>query len=149
MEHMNEGVKIILERLKTNPEDFVLKNPYSQTTKWSNLLSEALTAEFLSEEEKKELQEEVYKSNRDSFTARVMQTLLVQDEPSDLGKLYHMVQNATVTGGQTLVGSSGNAMWGTSSLEHTALHIEALQKLAEAKTQAEKTMLQRLKEKIF
>jgi hypothetical protein len=118
MEHMNEGVKILIERLKTNPEDFHYDIAMGRSSKWNNLLNEALELEIITKEEKAELRKEVTKMGRDRFTAKVMQALLVQDEPSDEGKWYERVKvqpSVTLMAGQTLVGSSGaTGTWGNS-----------------------------------
>ena len=44
---MNKGIEILLERLKTNPEDFS-----TYLGPWGNLLSQALESDFITKEEK-------------------------------------------------------------------------------------------------
>jgi hypothetical protein len=147
---MNEGIQILIERVKTNPEDFSYNSLIDSRSKWSNLLNNALASDDFTSEEKDALKEAVRQKNRDSFTSRVMRALLVEDEPSDEGKSMgrHPIQG-TGLGGQTLAsslaisnGGTGNATWGTSS-------ISLIQALENAHMSTDKTMLEHLKEKIF
>ena len=121
---MNEGVKIILERIKTNPEDFSYNYIAGVSSKWDNLLNMALNSADFTSEEKDALSEALRNKNRDSFTARVMQTLLVQDEPSDEGKSPYLA-NGIRMGGQTLASSLAvsnggtGATWGTTTINNS------------------------------
>ena len=63
---MNKGVEIILERLKTNPEDFS-----TYLGAWGNLLSQALEGDFITKEEKELLNSTMIESKREKFTEKV------------------------------------------------------------------------------
>jgi hypothetical protein len=130
---MNEGVKILIERLKTNPEDFSYDINMGLSSKWSNLLNMVLNSEDFTSEEKDAIKKELREKHRNSFTARVMQALLVEDEASDEGKSLlmgrHPIQG-TAMGGQTLApslavpnGGTGATWWTTTtnSLEQAIL----------------------------
>lgn len=68
---MNEGVRILLERIKTHPEEFM------KGGRWINLLSEY--TEYIPEE-LKPITEEVRKLVKDEFTRDVMKELLHAEE---------------------------------------------------------------------
>jgi hypothetical protein len=109
---MNKGVEIILERLKTNPEDFS-----TYLGSWGNLLSQALESDFITKEEKEVLNSTMIEAKREKFTEKVVKHLL-GDEMSAEGKssVEIMLQNAMLSDGQTLTSSSGgagNQVWGT------------------------------------
>lgn len=71
---MNEGVRILLERIKTHPEEFM------KGGRWINLLSEY--TEYIPEE-LKPITEEVRKLVKDEFTRDVMKELLDFEEEKD------------------------------------------------------------------
>ena len=73
---MNDGVKILLERMQTHPEEFVDETNLG-ATKWSGVLN--YYDNVLTLEEKKAIQEGVLKLKRDAFTKQVMEILL--EEP--------------------------------------------------------------------
>lgn len=68
---MNEGVRILLERIKTHPEEFM------KGGRWIDLLSEY--TEYIPEE-LKPITEEVRKLVKDEFTRDVMKELLNAEE---------------------------------------------------------------------
>lgn len=121
---MNKGVEIILERLKTNPEDFS-----TYLGAWGNLLSQALEGDFITKEEKELLNSTMIESKREKFTEKVVKHLL-GDEMSAEGKssVEAMLQNAMLSVGQTHVASSGNNMrtWGTGASTAIQLGNEVL-----------------------
>jgi hypothetical protein len=73
---MNDGVKILLERMKTHPEEFVDELSL-QGSKWSGLLS--YYNNVLTTEEQHAIQSGMLAIKRDAFTKNVMERLL--DEP--------------------------------------------------------------------
>lgn len=95
---MNKGVEIILERLKTNPEDFS-----TYLGAWGNLLSQALEGDFITKEEKELLNSTMIESKREKFTEKVVKHLL-GDEMSAEGKssVEAMLQNAIQLGNEVL-----------------------------------------------
>ena len=66
---MLTGVEILLERMKTNPEEFV-EGDYS---KWSRVMDTAWTV--MTEDERTALQSALIEAKRDHFTGEVMRVL--------------------------------------------------------------------------
>jgi hypothetical protein len=91
---MNEGVKILLERMKTNPEEFVDKD------KWASLLNNY--KDFLDEEDRKAIADKINNLMQQKFTEAVMKELLDPEEDNSLGKPWYTQQgNITLSAGQT------------------------------------------------
>lgn len=78
---MNDGVKIILERMKTHPEEFV-QSMHLGRTKWSSLVD--FYDNVLTDEEKKAIKDGIIELNRAEFTKKVMEKLLEEDKPAEL-----------------------------------------------------------------
>jgi len=66
---MLAGVEILLERMKTNPEEFI----EGGMTKWSRVIDRAW--EVLGEEERNALQDAIRSAKRDHFSGEVMRVL--------------------------------------------------------------------------
>jgi len=96
---MNDGVAMLLERMKTNPEEFV---PNNGSSKWGSLI--AAYKEFLEPEDRQALSTGVNKLLQQAFTEKVMQELI---DPNI--KPIRLTQNSTVWG-------SGGALTGTVTL---------------------------------
>lgn len=139
---MNEGVKILIERMKTNPEEFIADG-YAMT-KWGGLIQQY--RDYLNEEDKKALSDALNEITQQHFTEAVMKELLAPEEDGSLGKPWYTARaQGTGLGGATPVRSSvtlnnTNAVgtWGTSSIslaeaqhqstvEHMKAHLQALQ----------------------
>lgn len=93
-----DGVKILLKRMESNPEEF------KQGNKWNHLLPETLGGytdwpNMLSPEEQQALKDGMRKIQRSMFTDKVMATLLEDKEEVD---------KRTVGGGGTAITSSWN-----------------------------------------
>lgn len=73
---MNDGVKILLERMKTHPEEFVSDLNHGNT-KWSRLVD--FYENVLTHEEKKAIKDGIVELNRAKFTEKVLEMLM--DEP--------------------------------------------------------------------
>jgi hypothetical protein len=73
---MNDGMKIILERMKTHPEEFKGsdKNPFSLSGKWVNLVG--IYEDNLPEEDVKAFKDAFNVMRQEEFTAKVMEELL-------------------------------------------------------------------------
>ena len=73
---MNDGMKIILERMKTHPEEFKEseKSPFAYDGKWIGLVSDY--ENNLPEEDMKAFKEAVDIIRQEEFTAKVMEELL-------------------------------------------------------------------------
>jgi len=105
---MNEGVKILLERMKTNPDEFI------NGTKWAGLIHGY--TEYLSAEDNKILSESYNELMQQHFTERVMTELLAPEEDTSLGKPWYTKQNAMPLGGTTL-GAYSNTSHATIQLQ--------------------------------
>jgi len=73
---MNDGMKIILERMKTHPEEFRDEDnsPFAYNGKWTNLVHKY--ENNLPEEDMKAFKEAVNVMRQEEFTAKVMEELL-------------------------------------------------------------------------
>ena len=72
---MNDGMKIILERMKTHPEEFKDNdNPFAYEGKWVGLVHKY--EHNLPEEDMKAFKEAVDAMRQEEFTAKVMEELL-------------------------------------------------------------------------
>ena len=122
---MNEGVKILLERIKTNPEEFIY-NPATGMSRWQRLVDHALADEIATEEESKALKNALREAKRDRFTEQVMKELLAPEEDDSLGKPWYTNRgNATVSVGVTPVVPSITLEHN----EHLRAHLDALHKV--------------------
>ena len=97
---MNEGVRLLIERMKTNPEEFRIEDGalYSNN-RWSKLLHTAVADEKTFTKEEREVVKEAFlEVRRNNFTADVIRTLTVDE---DLIKkewiTASMVKNATIS----------------------------------------------------
>jgi len=111
---MNDGVKILLERMQTHPEEFVDETNLG-ATKWSGVLN--YYDNVLTLEEKKAIQEGVLKLKREAFTKQVMEILLDEVKPVEIDPDTFTIKTA------------GRGVWGSSTLEHVEVHRKALLKL--------------------
>lgn len=76
---MLAGVEILLERMKTNPEEFI-EGGYS---KWSRVINNAW--DILTEQERKALEDGTKEAKRDHFNGEVMR-VLAQGHDDQLGR---------------------------------------------------------------
>jgi hypothetical protein len=89
---MNEGVKILLERMKTNPEEFTTQE------KWGHLIQSHKM--FLNAEDAKALGDALDGLMQQRFTEKVMKELLAPEEDDDMGKWFRAnVTSATHSAG--------------------------------------------------
>ena len=130
---MNEGVKILLERIKTNPDEFVREGVYS---KWSDLFS--MYQDALDPEDVETFKNARNKLIQEHFTQRVMKELLAPEEDDSLGKWFTKPQSVTLSAGQTqgqYTVANTTAVTGTITInqhqeqvKHMEAHLKALQK---------------------
>ena len=80
-EPMNEGVRMLIERMKTNPEEFDIEDGalYS-SNKWGKLLHNALRDDVFCEEECGAVREAFRQVRRDNFTSDVLRALTVEED---------------------------------------------------------------------
>jgi hypothetical protein len=142
---MNDGVAILLERIKTNPEEFkeTTANPFSYTNKWLGLFSEY--KDNLPEEDRKAFKEAFDAMKQEEFTAKVMEELLDPkseqlslDLKGDIQRAGMTPVRSSVTLNNTnTIHNGGN--WSTPLLDplvqaHIDAHQQVLQKQKKHKT---------------
>ena len=82
-EPMNQGIQMLLERMKTNPEEFRMEEGslYS-SNKWSKLIHSAISSEVFTKEESDAVREALKVARRELFTTDVVRTLTTEvDNP--------------------------------------------------------------------
>jgi hypothetical protein len=99
---MLSGVEIILERMKTNPEDFMSG---AEDRKWMRLIDHAFGSELLTEEEGVALREALKNCRREMFNQRVMRALANEEQEVESMVTLSNTNplNATLSGGMTLM----------------------------------------------
>ena len=118
-------MKIILERMKTHPEEFEMSdNPFALDSKWATLVHKY--EEHLPEEDIKEFKEAIAEMRQEEFTSKVMEELLDPKPEEQLTLNPKLTANVTSSGGVTLNISSAKLQT-QSQIEHMKAHIEALQ----------------------
>jgi len=101
---MLAGVEILLERMKTNPEEFV-EGGYS---KWSRVMGDGW--DILTEEEQTALRDAHNKAKRDHFTGEVMRVLAgdvttdTEDERLYKGKRLMQKTSPSILTPQSMIG---------------------------------------------
>lgn len=106
---MNDGVKILLDRMVTHPEEFV-EELHLGVTKWDGLLK--YYDNVLTLEEKKAIQSGMLKIRRDAFTKKVMEKLLA--DPVELDPNTYTINTV------------GRDPWGSVTLAHQKAHSDYL-----------------------
>jgi len=133
---MNDGVAILLERVKTHPEEFVFdgNNPFAES-KWRKILDHY--KDYLDPEDVQALKSEMNKLIQEKFTAKIMEELfdpkLEEQLTLDVASMNINRPNATLSAGTTR-GLYSNGIGGNATLlaqqqlqtEHMKAHIEAL-----------------------
>lgn len=100
---MNDGVKLLLERIKTHPEEFVT-NVYSgrdglfSSTRWLTLVQHY--ENFLNPEDRQTLRDAMNAVMAEKFTEAVMKELMGAEDDDPLGK-SQKAHSGTVLGGLT------------------------------------------------
>jgi hypothetical protein len=82
---MNDGVALLLERMKTNPEEFGVRD-----AKWSSLINGYIM--HLEKEDRDALNEGMDKLMQQRFTEQVMQELIDPVEESSIRQLGKLMQ---------------------------------------------------------
>ena len=100
---MNDGVELILERMKTHPEEF-----YGEENRWSYLMDSY--EKFFTEHEKDMLINAIYDMRRKEFTQRVMEKLLEETKPVEVDPDTYTIKTA------------GRSTWG--GYKHTVENIK-------------------------
>jgi hypothetical protein len=147
---MNDGMKIILERLKTHPEEFGDdSNPFASEGKWTKLIHQY--QHNLPKEDVDAFKQAIDEIRQAEFTAKVMEELLDPklEEQLTLSPFTTKRPNATLSAGTTL-GAYANTAVGTTTvtLDDTRLH-ELLQMKAEIDLERTKKQSKTLFGKLF
>lgn len=98
---MIEGLEILIDRMKTHPEEFISEGHASMPSKWDRLIDHY--RHVLTDAEMKAYNNARHELTRQQFTATVLQTLLY--EPSQLAP-------ETIT-----FSTQGRDPWGSSTLQ--------------------------------
>ena len=127
---MNDGMKIILERMKTHPEEFKDEdNPFAYNGKWIGLVHRY--ENNLPKEDMKAFKDAVDAMRQEEFTAKVMEELLDPKEEQLSLDLKGDMQRVGTTQGLYSNGIGGNATLLAQQqlqVEHMKAHLEALKK---------------------
>lgn len=107
MSEINEGVRFLVERMKTNPEEFY----EGYESKWAYIVKRAEGAGWLTEEEHKLLNDAANQLQRERFTADVLKTLTAPEiapyETRVAAKQMYVNQGQAKVINQLMVGSGG------------------------------------------
>jgi hypothetical protein len=133
---MNDGMKIIFERMKTHPEEFKDEDnsPFAYNGKWVGLVHKY--ENNLPEEDMKAFKEAVNAMRQEEFTAKVMEELL--DPKSEQLELDLSLKRTPPPRMQ----QAGQTISVTPSLEQTLARLEEIKKEYEPKKH--KTLFGRL-----
>ena len=99
---MLAGVEILLERMKTNPEEFI----EGGLSKWSRVLDAGWAV--MTEDEREALQAGMNEAKRDHFNGEVMRVLSgdVEEEPTVEERFYkqkHLMQGSAIISPQRMI----------------------------------------------
>jgi hypothetical protein len=139
---MNDGVRILLERMETHPEEF---DAMGRDSKWENLVYKF--NEWLDEEDKEAFKNAIKKMRQQKFTELVLEELVDPKKSSleDVINQYRVKGMPSV--GQTQLSSTGQSQFSNTNglypngiggnanyqkaqqmqIEHIKAHVEALQ----------------------
>jgi len=106
---MNEGVLMMLDRMKTNPEEFA-----GDYNRWSAILEQY--DNVLAKDEAKAIKEELYKLRRAELTRTVMQEILREPTPVDMNT------------DKFTISTTNRDLWGSLTPPQVEVHRKALLK---------------------
>jgi hypothetical protein len=126
---MNKGIEILLERMDSNPEEFVV-NATIGVNKWDRLLHNY--ASVLDEEDIEAYQAKLKQIAKDQFTAEVMKELL-DPKPSEDYWADSVMQTKGITSAGTWANTTATATINANSLTlgSTTLREEKLKQILE------------------
>ena len=122
---MNDGVALLLERMKTNPEEFI------DGGKWAHIMNKH--EDFLDAEDRQALTNGLNKLMQQRFTEKVLEEL-VDPKKSSLEDIINQYQVKGMPSVGTTRGLYSNGIGGNATLlaqqqlqtEHIKAHVEAL-----------------------
>lgn len=104
---VNQGVRILVERMKTNPEEFY---DTGYRARWGVVLERAANAKWLTDEEHKLLDDAANELQRDRFTADVLKALTKDEELERMMDVKQMYLNpAQVKAAKAAIASGGGS----------------------------------------
>ena len=115
---MNTGVELLLKRMETHPEEFVVRVQYG-ASQWTGLISQFI--DHLDEEDRNALEAGTRRCHQEVFTGKVMQSLAGEGESSDEGKFL----TSSIGMGGATQGTWGNGLT-TNALYRSAQAQQAL-----------------------
>ena len=83
IEDMNEGVRLLAQRMETNPEEFAAVGRWRNTYEWLTGIVE-MDHSFLHQEEIDYLRSKFREARRHNFTSDVLRALTQSDEPPQM-----------------------------------------------------------------
>lgn len=83
IEDMNEGVRLLAQRMETNPEEFASVGRWRNTYEWLTGIVE-MDHSFLHQEEIDYLRSKFREARRHNFTSDVLRALTQSDEPPQM-----------------------------------------------------------------
>ena len=99
---MIQGLEILIDRMKTHPEEFISEGHASMPSKWDRLIDHY--RHVLTDEEMKAYNTARHELTRQQFTATVLQTLLYEPSPVEIEPNTYTFKTA------------GRDPWGTTTL---------------------------------
>lgn len=124
---MNDGVAMLLERMKTNPEEFISDAGFAYS-KWASLIG--AYKEHLEEEDRTALTDALCKLHQQRFTEKVMEELIDPKKSDNWGDSVMRakgIASAEATQGAYTLNASGTiTSW--ENREPLKAHLEALKK---------------------
>lgn len=102
-EEFSPGLKIMLERIREFPEDFLDTHSgmlYSGKLSWESLVNEVMREnDTFTKEEQKAVRDALRGARRARFDGAVMELLAKKPEPTDFNEVYgQAIQKAVLTG---------------------------------------------------
>ena len=115
---MNDGVALLLERMKTNPEEFLDEG------KWARVMNDHVI--FLEEDDRNALNAGINKLHQQRFTEQVMEELV---EPKKSNKLEDWVLANKLTSTPSVGTTPALSSLTLETSEHIKAHIATLEKI--------------------
>ena len=101
---MNDGVALLLERMKTHPEEF-----FDFGSKWAGVIGEH--KDFLEAEDRQALTDGLNKLMQQRFTEKVMEELIDPTEETNTKKLGNMFTQRRRALAQTPIAGVTQTLW--------------------------------------
>ena len=138
---MNEGIKILIERMKTNPEEFDFSE---RDNKWESLVYRY--SDWLDEGDRTAFKEAISSMRQEKFTQEVMKELLdpKSEEVSPFIYQPHPMRTGGMTQGVSSVVNPYQQSQAQQQIYQAQIEYERIQKDLEEQRQEKLSMLQRI-----